>query len=142
MAKRMPRRRWATVGLLVALSPLLLTGCAMNGAGPKIHRLTQHHFQPTQTVDVLTSLPRRKSFVRIARLKANDPTGDATHSQLVGELVDAAQKLGANAIVVQQQESSGSSGSQITFSPSGGQMQSSGGTQSLALKALAIRYKH
>lgn len=140
MSKQMPRRRLAPVVLLAALTAMLLGGCATTGTGPKVHRLTQQHYPPTQTVDVLSSLPTHKSFVRVARLQAGDPTGNATRSQLIAELTDSAQSLGANAIVVQQQKTSDSSGSELSFSPSGGQMQSSSGTQSLVLKALAIRY--
>jgi len=138
----MLRSRLTPIGFLAVLMALVLSACSLNGTGPTVQRLTQHHYQPTQTVDVLNQLPKHTSFVRLARLQASDPTGGATRTQLLGELVDSAQNLGANAIVVQQQKSSDSSGSEITFSPSGGQMQSSGGSHSLALKAVAIRYKH
>jgi len=123
--------------VFAVFAAVLMTACASTGSGPVVHRLTQRQYSPTQTVDVLSAAPQRP-FKRIARLRANDPTGSATRSQLVAELVNAAQKLGANAIVVQQV--SQSSGSELSFAPSGGQMQSSGGGQPLALKALAIRY--
>lgn len=116
-----------------------LAGCATTSTGPTVKRLTQRQYPPTQTVDVLTTLPQ-KNYARIAQLQANDPTGSATRSQLIAELVNSAQQLGANAIVIEQIQQS--SGSELSFNPSGGQMQSAGGGQPMSVRALAIRYAH
>lgn len=136
------KRMFALVALPFALILCAgLSGCSTTGSGgPVVRRLTQRHFPPTQTVDVLNALPQQP-FIRIARLQAKDPTGSATRSQLIAELTAEAQKLGATAIVLGTEQSS-SGGGQISFSPSGGQMQSSGAEQPLALDALAIRYAH
>ncbi|MGH8233683.1 MAG: hypothetical protein ACREPU_05735 [Rhodanobacteraceae bacterium] len=124
---------------LVALACLVLAGCATAPAAPGIEHLTTQHYAPTQTVDVLISIPDRP-FVRIARLTLGDPTGSATRAQLIAQLSSTAQNLGADAIVVEGVAQSGGAG--IGFNPSGGQMQDSGNQAPLTVSVLAIRYTH
>jgi hypothetical protein len=122
-------------GVVVALG-----GCATAGvAAPSVVELTQAHYAPTQTVDVL-SAPPQAAFERIARLQLSDPTGVATQSQLVAQLADSAKTLGADALVIEQVSRAG--GTDVTFNPAGGQMQNTGNGGALAITALAIRYTH
>lgn len=119
---------------------LALAGCATTGASTlQVEHLVATHYDPTQVVDVLDVAPS-VPFENIARLRVDDPTGTATRSQLVAELVAAAQKLGANAVVVGAEQRSG--GSDVGFNPSGGQIQNVNGTGHVTLTAMAIRYTH
>jgi len=118
---------------------LLLAACATTPAatGPQVEPLTNRHFAPTQTVDVLGAMPER-SFTRVARLTLADPTGSATREQLVAQLANVARGLGANAIVVQSVAQSGTAG--IGFNPAGGQMQGADNQAPLTVTAIAVRY--
>ena len=131
--------RWLAVALLAGAVVAGLGGCAASGAaaGVVIAPLSQTHYAPTQTVDVLNAAPGRH-YEALARLVVSDPTGAATSSQLVAQLSDSARTLGANALVIEKVAQSGAAG--MAFNPAGGQMQGSSAGGSISVTALAIRY--
>lgn len=118
---------------------LALVGCASsNLMAPTVEALSQTHYAPTQTVDVLSAKPS-VPFESVARLHLSDPTGVASGSQLIAQLSDTAKSLGANALVVEQ--TSRASGADVAFNPAGGQMQGSSTDHGASsVTALAIRY--
>ena len=120
---------------------LALASCATgNLVAPSVQQLSQSHYAPTQTVDVLSATPT-VPFEPIARLQLSDPTGVASSSQLIAQLSATAKSLGANALVVEQSTRAG--GSNVGFNPSGGQMQgNSTDAGPASVTALAIRYTH
>lgn len=123
---------------LIAVAVIALAGCATTATtAPVVEQLTQAHYAPTQTVDVLATAPAA-AFERIARLRLSDPTGVATQSQLVAQLADTAKALGANALVVEQVTRAGTP--DVGFNPAGGQMQATGNGGAITVTALAIRY--
>lgn len=129
--------RWACVALFAGVA-IALAGCATTGATePVVESLTQTHYAPTQTVDVLAA-PPAVAFESLARLHLSDPTGTATRSQLVAQLSDAAKALGANAMVVEQVSRAGAPA--VGFNPAGGQMQTTDNGGALTITVLAIRY--
>lgn len=132
-------RRLVSLAWIGALG-LVLAGCASSGlVAPKVQLLSQAHYAPTATIDVLNA-PPATPFEPIARLQLADPTGAASSSQLVAQLGETAKNLGANALVVEQVTREG--GASVAFNPAGGQMQSdSAGTGVASVTALAIRYK-
>ena len=133
-------RRAAYVAWLGALM-LALAGCATgNLVAPTVEQLSQTHYAPTQTVDMLSTQPA-VPFESIARLHLSDPTGVASSSQLIAQLSDTAKSLGANALVVEQ--ASHASGADVAFNPAGGQMQGNSTDRNpTSVTALAIRYTH
>jgi hypothetical protein len=133
-------RRGASVAWLGALM-LALAGCATGGlVAPTVEQLSQTHYAPTQTVDVL-SAPPSVPYASIARLHLSDPTGVASSSQLIAQLSDTAKGLGADALIVEQ--ASHASGADVAFNPAGGQMQGSSTDRgATSVTALAIHYTH
>lgn len=131
--------RWLAIALLAG-AVACLGACATGGstAGVVVDTLSQAHYPPTQTVDVLNA-PPSAHYEALARLVVSDPTGVATSSQLVAQLSDTARTLGANALVVEQVAQAG--GGNVAFNPSGGQMQGAANASgALSVTALAIRY--
>lgn len=127
-----------TVFAMLAILGSVVAACATTGSNTvRVQQLTATHYEPTQVVDVLDAVPTKPSE-RIARLEVEDPTGTATHSQLVAELVAAAQKLGANAVVLDSEKRAG--GADVGFNPSGGQIQDVNSPGPVTLTAVAIRY--
>lgn len=124
--------------LAIAALALILGACATGQAAqPSVTMLSAAHYAPTQTVDVLTAEPQ-KPHQSIARLVLADASGGATRAQLVAQLTDTAKGLGANALVLENVDQSGTK--QLAFNPSGGQMQGTDASVSLSVTALAIRY--
>ncbi|NII12388.1 hypothetical protein [Oleiagrimonas sp. C23AA] len=128
----------AALALFAALSGCASTPSSSQAGTPQVTRLTQQQFPATQTVDVLREAPSR-AYTRLAQLTITDPTGSASSAQLIAQLSASAQAMGANALVVESVDNSGSDSSP-SFNPSGGQMQSGSGVGALTVKALAIRY--
>lgn len=133
-----PTTRWLA-SVLLAGAVTCLGACAANGpaAGVVVNSLSQAHYPPSQTVDVLNAAPSAH-YEALARLVVSDPTGTATSSQLVAQLSDTARTLGANALVIEQVVQAG--GGSVAFNPSGGQMQGANTGGNLSVTALAIRY--
>lgn len=129
------------LGALLACAAVALAGCATTGAvgAPVVVPLSQVHYEPTQTVDVLNAAPRTP-YAPIARLTLADPTGAATSSQLTAQLADVAKTLGANALWVEQVARAGKAA--VAFNPAGGQMQQDTQAAAITVTALAVRYTH
>lgn len=128
------RHAWLLVVIVLALG-----GCATTGGdkGLVIDPLSRAHYAPSQTVDVLASMPAR-AHETLARLTLTDPTGNATSSQLTAQLTEAARHIGADALVLEQV--SRPAATAMAFNPSGGQMQHTDAGGASSISALAIRY--
>lgn len=95
------------------------------------------HFSPTQLVDVLSQAPQQP-YVTLAHLRASDPTGVADRSQLVAQLISAAQQLGATALVINPANQAGPRNG-VRFDPSGGLQQTSADAVTTTVTGTAIR---
>ena len=127
--------------VLLGSAAVALSGCASTSLrdGPAVQQLSQAHYAPTQTVDVL-SAPPTVPYEALARFTLADPTATATSSQLLAQMDEAAKNLGANALLVEHLSRSGKP--DVAFNPAGGQMQDSGSGGAWSVTALAIRYTH
>jgi hypothetical protein len=131
-----------TAIVLLASAVVALGGCTTTGSGLKgvaVHPLSAEHYPSSQTVDVLAAQPTLP-HAAIAELALSDPTGTATVTQLTAQLVDAARRLGADALVVEKVSRPAAAG--VGFNPAGGQMQGSSAGGTLSVNAQAIRYTH
>lgn len=129
------------LGAMLACAAIALGGCATTSPakGPVIETLSQAHYAPTQTVDVLNAAPQTP-YEELARLTLADPTGTATSGQLAAQLADVAKNLGANALWIEHVARAGKA--DVGFNPAGGQMQQDMGSGAITVTALAVRYTH
>ena len=98
MQRRPTRCSWRKA--IPAALALLAAGCA----GSEVQRISFETFPRTdpESVRVLTAEPPRNAYVEVARLKAENDNG-----QGVDRIKREAAKLGADAVVLQGEESGG-----------------------------------
>ena len=109
---------------------MLLTGCSIKPT-VNVMPISDRIYPVTATVDVLFAKPAQRSFIELGVLSAR--LSNATQEKLIPALKEKAQGIGADAIVILGQNSSGSASL-----PVAGMRMS---VPLVNVQALAIRYQ-
>lgn len=103
---------------LMALPLLLIAGCATQPVSMQVQPAAQNQTFPPQPFVKLLTQPPSMPYVVIATIDASGAQG-ITQQQVVASIIQKAQALGANAVIMQDQTSTNAPS--IDFNPSGGQ---------------------
>lgn len=118
------------------LSLLSLAGCAAQPVGYRIDYLKGRGVYPPQPyVEVIDHTPTLRQYVPIARIQLNGNT-DLTDAQVLTALEQKAKALGANAVIVNREQTAEQP--QLKYNPSGGQYTMALPTEREQLSVLAI----
>lgn len=118
---------------------LLFLSVLIVSCGPQVIKLHSKHYEPTDSIELLTSFPADKKYEEVAILMITDEDYLSVKG-MMKDLKKEAMRLGANALVLDAgQGQSGMAGAIIPVGNMG--IFAGGGASTVTVKGTAIRYK-